>query len=136
EIGMKFLSGVVGGLVLAGFASATAASGSYSGTVSGSFANAVLAGNFLFPDGSTLFFDNTSSAVYSFPADNGLRWGDFPTSEDVLPYSEVYFYGHDFTNIVPGETFDLGTFYFYNGTSVAQTLIFGADLTLDFGDGI
>jgi hypothetical protein len=67
-----------------------------------------------------------------FPTDElGLVWGDGDFfSFTYLNMSSVSFLGNHFY-YAPGNTeIPLGEFYFHNGTSYLETLIFGADFTI------
>lgn len=137
---MKTIIMALGGLLLLAVLPANATT-TYSGVVDGSFTNPVLTGNVIAVDGSNTFLDNTTTAVFSDfqPAANNdtLSWG---TSSQVptppLTFSFLEFTGATYTNVAPGQQFLLGQIEFSNGTSDLPTLIFGATLNLDLGNGI
>lgn len=114
-------------------------SATYSGVVSGTWSNPVLSGNEI--DGATgiaTLTNNTGSADCSIggcptntnPAGSNstINWGSAPGN------STITFAGLPFTNQSLDTTFKFGTLTYTNGTSAAQTLIFGATLTLSFGN--
>jgi hypothetical protein len=111
----------------------------YSGTIVGLFSNPVTAGNYIPIGGEdttpyTLAFeDDTGTAVYTGFGTDSITWGTYTGVPD--PFSQVTFVGNSFTNVAPGQLFDLGTFTFSNGTSELDSLIFGATLTLSVTGG-
>src|SRR5438067_2307637 len=74
-----------------------------SGSISGIFSSPVLSGAVIDFDGKTLI-----------PVDN----------------SALTFTGKSFSDVAPGQVFDLGTITYRNANSFRETLIFGATLTL------
>lgn len=101
------------------------ATGIHSGSISGIFSNPVLSGIDIDVNGNPVPLDNTTTAVDTGFGTNSITWGNpFPIS------SALTFTGNSFNGVAPGQVFDLGTIAYTNGTSAAQTLIFGATLTL------
>lgn len=101
-----------------------AVAGPVAGSVTASFSNPVLTGNIRNPDGTTTFFDNSSTAVYNEPFPTIATWGNNPGT------SFLIFSPNTAVNVVSGQPFLLGTIDFGNGTSDLASLIFGVDLTL------
>lgn len=135
----KIMLSLVGLLALA--AQPVAASPTYSGTVNGSFSNPVLTGNAIAVDGSDMFYDNTSSAVVSIlqstPNNATISWGTYlEANPPPQAFSFLNFVGATYSNIAPDQQFLLGTIEFSNGTSDLPSVIFGATLNLDLGNGI
>jgi hypothetical protein len=114
---------------------------SYSGVVNGFFSDPVRSGNIVQTDGSNVFVDNTSTAVVtiqqSAPNNATIDWGDYvEANPPAQPFSILNFVGSTYTNVAPGQQFLLGKIEFTNGTSDINSLIFGATLHLDAGNGI
>lgn len=111
----------------------------YSGTVNGTFSNPVLTGNVINTDGSPLFEDNTTTAFYVFtplsPSNDTITWGTSTTTSPPV-FSFLNFVGATYTNEPLNTPFLLGTISYLNGSSDLNTLIFGATLTMDLGNGI
>ena len=100
------------------------ANGIHSGSISGTFSNAVLSGVVIDLDGSTLIpVDNTTTAVDTGFGTNSITWG---TPDP----SSLSFTGKSFSGVAAGQVFDLGTITYFNGNSFRETLIFGATLAL------
>ena len=99
------------------------------GTFAGTFSAPVLTGNVINPDGSRTFFDNSASAFFTGFGSNHIVWGT-NTQTDPAPFSFLTFTGTPF-GVEPVDTpFTVGQIEFGNGTSLLQSLIFGATLTL------
>ncbi len=114
--------------------------------VLGEFSDPVLQGNILDPIAPHVsYYDNSSSAVYLIANStdgtvtgtppgqrqgSGLRWGDNPGFDGGFSY--IQFFGKPVPSD-PTVPFDLGTLIFGNGTSVLQSLIFGATITFYIG---
>lgn len=123
-------------LVLACGVAATATAGPLSGSISGAFSNPDLTGNVLNPDGTTTFFDNTTTAVVDNLGFPTVTWGEtVPPTEPGFIFSSLIFTGNSY-NVIDDEEFSLGTIRFFNGNSRLAKLIFGLDLTLDAGNGV
>lgn len=122
------------GMITVALPQAALAAASFSGTVNGHFDNAVLSGNIVAIDGSSVFFDNSATAVFFrttiSPSNDTITWGNNPAS------SFLNFVGADFSNVAPDTPFLLGHISYLNGASNLSTLIFGATLHLDLGSGI
>ncbi len=118
---------------------AALADATYSGTVNGHFSDAVLSGNIIAIDGSSVFFDNSATAAFGYttlsPSNDTITWGNSTTGANP-GFSFLNFQGADFSDQAPDTQFKLGTITYLNGTSDLNTLIFGARLTLDLGSGI
>ncbi len=99
----------------------------YSGTVSGVFSDPVLTGSNPDQNGAPIAYDNTSTAVYTGFGINSITEGDDPIGTGP---TSVTFNGASFSNVSPGQSFNLGTLTLHNGTSFDFTLIFGGTLTL------
>jgi PEP-CTERM motif len=110
----------------------TQASPLYSGTITASFSNPVLAGNIINLAGVPEFLDNSATAVYSILNLGSVAEvisGDAGSTGAGRP-SEIIFFGNSFSGVTPGQEFELGTMTFNNGTSNLSSSIFGATLTL------
>jgi VPDSG-CTERM motif len=103
------------------------ANATYSGTTSGTFSNPVLSGIFIDENGNNGFADNTATAVFTGFSSNSITWGDNLGTDAA---STLTFTGANFTGVQPGQTFELGTITYFNGTSLSTSLIFGGMLTL------
>jgi hypothetical protein len=100
------------------------------GSTTGVFTNPVLAGNAILLDGSLLFLDNTTGAVYSGFGTNTIQWGGSSTPVAGPDHSTVTFVGANFAAEAPGVVFRLGTLTYTNGTSDSPTGIFGGSLII------
>ncbi len=111
----------------------------YSGTVKGTFSNPILTGNVINTDGTPLFEDNTTTAFYVFTplsaSNDTITWGNSTTTTPPV-FSFLNFVGATYTNEPLNTPFLLGTISYLNGSSDLDTLIFGATLTMDLGNGI
>jgi hypothetical protein len=111
----------------------------YSGTVNGTFSNPILTGNVINTDGTPLFENNTTSAFYVLtplsPSNDTITWGNSTTTSPPV-FSFLNFVGATYTNEPVNTPFLLGTISYLNGSSDLDTLIFGATLTMDLGNGI
>jgi hypothetical protein len=117
--------------VAASATSVLVASPSYSGTIEGVFSSPILSGFLLNLAQQPQFQDNTTTADYSIV--NGVTSSELIEGDNAggggAP-STIIFFGNSFSNVTPGQEFDLGTITYFNGTSNLNTLIFGATLTL------
>jgi hypothetical protein len=114
------------------------ASPSYTGVIQGSFGDPVLSGNIISLSRLPVFQDNTATAFYTTNYDSAtnaasLTWG---TGAFTIPSSILVFQGAAFSGVAPGQEFALGTLSYTNGTSNLNSLIFGATLTMQVGDGL
>ena len=113
--------------------------------VIGLWSDPVLSGNIININRTLSFLDNTGTAVYSIvnvdPATatplvgSALNWGADPTAPG---FSNAVFFGNSFSSL-PLDTpnIDLGTLTFFNGTSLLNSLIFGATLNLSvYANGV
>ena len=103
-----------------------------SGSISGTFSNFVLSGDIV--DGgtrATTFQDNTSTAISSGAGTSDITWGgNFTPPPGTNNFSELSFTGASFSNVAPGQVFELGTLTYSNGSSALNSLIFGATFTM------
>jgi len=110
----------------------------YSGTVTGVWSNPLLSGTLIDAATGTLSAtDNSGTADCSVgcpnntnpaPGASTIHWGSSAGS------SSIIFFGLPFSNMPLDTTFQFGDLIYTNGTSALQTLIFGATLTLSFGN--
>jgi hypothetical protein len=105
------------------------ASGTNSGSISGTFSDPVLTGYVIDLQGNHVPLDNTTSAFYFGVGTNTITWGQ-PIPGFTPPSSSITFTGKSFSGVAPGQEFDLGTISFTNATNFNDTFIFGATLTL------
>ncbi len=133
------LLGICASLLAAGPAFATGTP-TYSGTVNGTFSNPILTGNVINTDGTPLFEDNTNTAFYVLtplsPSNDTISWGSSSATPPPPGFSFLNFQGASYTNEPVNTPFLLGTISYVNGSSDLTTLIFGATLTMDLGNGI
>ena len=103
-----------------------------SGSISGSFSNFVLAGKIVDgATGATTFQNNAGTAISSGSGTNDITWGgNFTPPPGVNNFSELSFTGATFTDVAPGQVFELGTLNYSNGSSALNSLIFGATFTM------
>jgi hypothetical protein len=110
---------------------AVSASPFYSGTIEGAFSDPILSGFLLNQAGQPQFQDNTTTADYSIV--NGAGSAELIEGDNLggagAP-STIIFFGNSFSNVAPGQEFDLGTITYFNGSSNLSSLLFGATLTL------
>ena len=109
----------------------------YSGTVTGVWSNPVFSGSTVNP---TTFvstpYDNAATADCSIgcpansnPSSSGtINWGSN------LGFSQIIFFGLPFADQPLDTVFQFGDLIYTNGNSALDTLIFGATLTLSFGN--
>jgi hypothetical protein len=113
------------------------AGGPFSGNFVAAWSDPVLSGNIIdAATGIPAFMDNSATAACSItgcpssatftPGPTTLAWGANSAS------STLNFDGHFFTDVGEGDTFDMGTITYFNGTSALNTLIFGATLNLTY----
>jgi hypothetical protein len=78
------------------------------------------------------FEDDTATSINSGTGTNDIKWGGLVVGlpPGVNNFSEVTFIGASFTNVTPGQVFELGTLTYSNGTSLVGTSIFGATFTM------
>lgn len=111
----------------------------YSGQVTGVWSAPVLSGNVVdAATGVPTLYANQASADCSVggcltntnPAPNAstIHWGNNPG------FSQISFLGLPFANQPLNSTFQFGDLIYTNSTSALETLIFGATLTLSFGN--
>ncbi len=100
-----------------------------SGTTTGTFDNFVLSGNVINTNSSLGFYDNTATNFSFGSGTSAMGWGTNPGT------STLTFTGKPFA-VGLGQTFDIGTLTYFNGTSDLTSLIFGATLTLGAGAGV
>lgn len=108
--------------------SGTAQAGFFTGSIEAHFANPVLTGTVL----GEGFHDNTNSVVYGTYTKGptaAINWG---TNAGAPGSSTLVFSPNQNVAVSSDQEFALGTVTFYNGTSTLESLIFGADLILDF----
>jgi hypothetical protein len=104
-------------------------------TITASWSNVIVSGFSLNNPkvGDRLFANNAGTAVYSGLGTGTLTWGSdtgsFPQGTN---YSSLQFVGSQIPSDY-GSSFTIGTLTYTNGTSILDTLIFGA--TLSFYDG-
>lgn len=109
-------------------ASGTAQAGFFTGSINAHFANPVLTGNVI----GEGFHNNTNSAVVSYYTNGpvaAINWG---TNAGAPGSSNLTFSPNQNIAVSSDQEFALGTVTLYNGTSTLESLIFGADLILDF----
>ena len=113
------------------------AGGPFSGNFVATWSDPVLSGNIIdAATGIPAFMDNSATAACSItgcpssatftPGPTTLAWGANAAS------STLNFDGHFFSDVAEGDTFDMGTITYFNGTSALNTLIFGATLNLTY----
>lgn len=128
--------------LMLGFVAPALGNSSYSGTVSGLWSAPVLSGTVIdAATGAPSSYDNTATANCNLAACPVALAGDPATllvwgsGAAALPYSSVQFVGASFSNVLPGQVFELGRLSYLNGTSGLTTLIFAATLTLQARSG-
>lgn len=99
------------------------------GTFVGTFSTPVLSGNIINQDHSLSFFNNTTTAFDTGFGSNHIVWGT-NTQVDPAPFSFLTFAGTPFSLEPANTPFIVGQIAYGNGTSLLQSLIFGATLTL------
>lgn len=105
-----------------------------SGTVTGQWSNPILSGNLILTDGSTAFFDNSTTAVFSVlnvtdgSGPSTFSSGAFPDGSQ--PFSFLSFAGATLSNAPLNTPVLLGRLTYINGTSSLDSITFGATLTL------
>ena len=137
--GLRIAEVAIAALVL-GAAGVARADGVYPLTVDGTFheEDIVKSGNLVQLDGSLGFLDNSSSAFFGAGVNGDLStyqtWGYSATSVDHTDdYSFLTWVNGD-PGPQPGDGpfFRLGTLFYHNATSDAETIVFGGSLRLDF----
>jgi hypothetical protein len=101
--------------------------------IAGTFSSPDKTGNVITAVGPDPFFDNTATAQFQFEAGGlVLRWGNLDGAPG-FGTSAVGFLGAGppASPVAEGEEFLLGLLLFANGSSELDTLIFGADLTIN-----
>jgi hypothetical protein len=111
----------------------TAQAGFFVGSIDARFENPVLTGAVIQPNGIVYQnFDNTSSAVYSAYEDGPTAVFTWGSNAGAPGMSILTFFPNQSVAVADNVEFQLGTVTFYNGTSTLESLVFGADLVLDF----
>jgi hypothetical protein len=116
-------------LAVVGFSERASADGmTFSGTISGVFSEPVRAGFFIDANGNKLFQDNTATASFTGFLTSSITWGsDVGFGPNMLSFT-----GATFSNVVPGQIFELGTITYHNSSTAND--LFGATLTLSLAN--
>ena len=120
------------------FSSSGAAATTYSGTITAVLDTPVLSGAYLaVGTRQPVARDNASTARTSGIGTSTVAWGGADNKNGPpIPPSTLVFTGDSFTDVAPGQVFQLGTLTSFNGQSTPASLIFGLTLHLSAGDGV